>query len=48
MKKQVDDVVGVMRGNVSKVLDRGEKLSVIEDKSGDDDDDNDDGGWGWR
>ena len=34
VKGQVDDVVGVMRGNMAKVLDRGAKLEDLEDKSG--------------
>lgn len=31
---QVDEVVGVMRGNMEKVMDRGEKLEDLEDKTG--------------
>lgn len=32
---QVDEVVGVMRGNMEKVMDRGEKLEDLEDKTED-------------
>lgn len=30
----MDDVVGIMRGNVEKVLDRDQKLGDLEDRSG--------------
>ncbi|XP_071097538.1 vesicle-associated membrane protein 4-like [Haliotis cracherodii] len=33
LQNQVDDVVDVMKNNVSKVLDRGERLDDLQDKS---------------
>ena len=33
-QRQVDEVVGIMRGNVEKVLERDQKLGDLEDKSG--------------
>ena len=33
-QNQVDEVVGIMRGNIEKVLERDSKLSDLEDKSG--------------
>ncbi|XP_030853535.1 vesicle-associated membrane protein 4 isoform X2 [Strongylocentrotus purpuratus] len=33
VQSQVDEVVGVMRGNMEKVMDRGEKLEDLEDKT---------------
>lgn len=32
-QEQVNDVVGIMRDNIEKVLDRGDKLGDLEDKS---------------
>ena len=32
-KKQVDDVMDIMRDNLGKVLDRDDKLASLEDKS---------------
>ena len=32
-QEQVEDVVGIMRDNIGKVLDRGDKLGDLEDKS---------------
>ena len=34
LQNQVDDVVDVMKSNVGKVLERGEKLEDLQDKSG--------------
>ncbi len=34
MQKEVDSVIDVMRDNVGKVLDRGNKIEDLEDKSG--------------
>lgn len=33
-QREVDDVVDIMRKNVGKVLERGERIEDIEDKSG--------------
>ncbi|XP_013420361.1 vesicle-associated membrane protein 4 [Lingula anatina] len=33
VQEQVDDVVGVMKSNIGKVLDRGERLEDLQDKS---------------
>ena len=34
MQSQVQGVIGIMKDNINKVLDRGEKLEDLEDKSG--------------
>ena len=34
LKGQVDEVVGVMKDNVAKVIDRGDRLEDLQDKSG--------------
>lgn len=34
VQREVDNVVGVMRNNIDKVLERGEKLEDIENRSG--------------
>ena len=34
LQGQVNEVVGVMQNNISKVLDRGERLEDLHDKSG--------------
>ena len=34
MRGQVDDVVDVMKSNVSKVIERGDRLEDLQDKSG--------------
>ena len=34
VKGQVDEVVGVMKDNISKMMDRGDRLEDLQDKSG--------------
>lgn len=34
LQNQVDEVVGVMQNNVSKVMERGDKLEDLQDQSG--------------
>ena len=34
LRGQVDDVVDVMKSNVSKVIERGDRLEDLQDKSG--------------
>ena len=34
LQGQVDEVVGVMKDNVAKVIDRGDRLEDLQDKSG--------------
>ena len=37
MQRQVHGVMGIMKDNISKVLDRGEKLTDLQEKSGEHD-----------
>lgn len=34
MQSQVDEVIDVMQENISKVIERGERLDELQDKSG--------------
>lgn len=34
LQNQVDEVMGVMQNNVSKVMERGDKLEDLQDQSG--------------
>jgi vesicle-associated membrane protein 4 len=34
VQKEVDEVVGVMQNNIQKVMERGEKLDTLQNKSG--------------
>ena len=34
VQNQVSNVIGIMKDNISRVMDRGEKLEALEEKSG--------------
>jgi len=34
VQKEVDEVVGIMQSNIEKVIDRGDKLDQLQDKTG--------------
>ncbi|CAG8534260.1 5929_t:CDS:1, partial [Acaulospora colombiana] len=34
IQKQIDDTVGVMRENINRVAERGERLDALQDKTG--------------
>jgi hypothetical protein len=34
VQNQVSNVIGIMKDNISRVMDRGEKLDTLEEKSG--------------